>query len=489
MTTIGASEESRIIGQRPFVAFLRRHTVFLFVFALTFFVWLVVYLICFPGIFSADSADIIHMVTGEPFESGSFRYSGLNDHHPLLYAFLNWLILSISGLCGAPLELAVGLLSFIHMVCLALSCAYCASTLYSLTGSRWTVILCVLVLSFNPLVALYAVTVWKDILFGALVLALLCSTVRLLRFPERYQARWCRIIPWSLLLAACMLMRSNGLVIALVLAIGVIALVWRSSLRQMAIVAFVCALAVFVMVKGPVSWALEVESAHFAEGVSLPLQQIARTVAEGGDLSQEQEDVLQAIVPFDAMKETYDPWSANGVKFNDAFDDAFLELHKDEFLRTWLEVGLQNPGAYLRAWCDLTNCYWSVNGFTWYLSGVGYDSNGDGEKESMNLIPWLASPSNLVSFCDRYISVFQPLFKPGFLAWFALFSLVVFVLQRRRIGLVVTLALVTYWATYLVAAPAADFRYSFPLLLSIPLVLSLLLIPFGTPSSEDTERV
>ena len=68
-------------------------------------------------------------------------------------------------------------------------------------------------------------------------------------------------------------------------------------------------------------------------------------------------------------------------------------------------------------------------------------------------------------------------------------SLVVFVLQRRRIGLVVTLALVTYWATYLVAAPAADFRYSFPLLLSIPLVLSLLLIPFGTPSSEDTERV
>ena len=68
-------------------------------------------------------------------------------------------------------------------------------------------------------------------------------------------------------------------------------------------------------------------------------------------------------------------------------------------------------------------------------------------------------------------------------------DLVVFVLQRRRIGLVVTLALVTYWATYLVAAPAADFRYSFPLLLSIPLVLSLLLIPFGTPSSEDTERV
>lgn len=483
------TEESRIIGQHPFVAFLRRHTVFLFVFALTFFVWLVVYLICFPGIFSADSADIIHMVTGEPFESGSFRYSGLNDHHPLLYAFLNWLILSVGNLCGLSLELAVGLLSFFHMVCLALSCAYCASTLYALTGSRWTIILCVLVLSLNPLVALYAVTVWKDILFGALALALLCATARLLRFSDRCQARWYRIIPWSLLLATCMLMRSNGLVIALVLAIGVIALVWRSSLRQVAMVAFVCALAVFAMVKGPVSWALEVESAHFAEGVSLPLQQIARTVAEDGDLSQEQEDLLQAIVPFDAMKETYDPWSANGVKFNDAFDDAFLELHKGEFLRTWLEVGLQNPGAYLRAWCDLTNCYWSVNGFTWYLSGIGYDSNGDGEKESMNLIPWLASPSNLIYYCDMYISLFQPLFKPGCLAWFMLFAAVAFELQRRRIGLVVTLALVAYWATYLVAAPAADFRYSFPLLLSVPLVLSLLLIPFSTPSSEDTERV
>ncbi len=480
--------ERRAIDQRALAAFVGRHKVFLIVLSLTFSVWLIVYLVCFPGIFSVDSADIIHMVTGKPFESSSFRYGGLNDHHPLLYTFLNWLILSVGELCGVPLESAVGLLSFFHMVCLALSCSYCASTLYSLTGSKWTVILCVLVLSFNPLVALYAITVWKDVLFGALALALLCVTVRLLRCPDCYQARWHRIIPWSFLLAACMLMRSNGLVIALALAIGVIVLVRREPLCRMVSVALACALAVFVMVKGPVSWAMEVESAHFAEGVSLPLQQIARVVEEEGILSQEQEGLLQAIVPFDAMKETYDPWSANGVKFNASFDDAFLESHASDFLKTWFEAGLQNPGAYLRAWCDLTSCYWSVDGFTWYLSDVGYDSDDDGEPEAMNLIPWLISPSGLFGFCDTYISVFQPLFKPGFLAWFVLFSVVVCVLRRQRICLVVALGLAAYWVTYLIAAPAADFRYSFPLLLSVPLVFSLLVSPLGMPSSKDRER-
>lgn len=163
----GASE----VMDQYFLGFRERHKIFLVVFAITFLVWFVVYLICYPGIFSADSSDIIRMVSGAPFESSSFRYSGLNDHHPLLYSFLSWLILSASELCGASLEFSVGLLSFFHMLCLALSCSYCASTLYAVTGSKWTIVLCVLALSFNPLVALYAITVWKDVLFGSFSLA------------------------------------------------------------------------------------------------------------------------------------------------------------------------------------------------------------------------------------------------------------------------------------------------------------------------------
>lgn len=464
--------------------FFARHKVFLVVFGVTTLIWLGFFLVCYPGIFSKDSADVIAMMSGAPIGDRAFRYTGLNDHHPLLYSFFNGIILKVGEVVGLAFEARIAMVSFSHMVCLAASCSYCTSVLHRLTRSRMMVLVCVLFFAFDPLIAFYSVTVWKDVLFGAALLALLSLSVKIITSPDGYEAKRARFIPFLLLTASCMLLRSNGIVVGLAVIICVALFVNGGALRRAAWASGVCALIVFALVKGPLCWVLSVQPAHFAESVSLPLQQIGCTVAEGGSISDEQKAFLDQIMPWEEFGSSYDPQSVNGIKFNAAFNDAFLESHKADFFRTWIELGLQNPGAYLRAWCGLTECYWYVNGPTWYLGDVGYDVDGDGRGEGADRPSWLVSPQTLYAFCETYITVFEPLFKPASLAWTVLFLLMAGCWFRSRASIVSSIPLVMYWATFLIAAPATDFRYVFPILLCVPLVVaSLVLLP--SASRED----
>lgn len=471
-------------GSKDERSFFLRHRLFLGVLAVTLVVWGAVFVVCFPGITSKDTMDILNMVMGGgPVSDRSFRYDGLNDHHPLLYAAVYWMVLKAGALFGASMTTSVALLSLFHLACLALSCAYCASTAYALTRSKAALIFVCLFLTFDPLVALYSITAWKDVLFAAVVLSLVSLSLRMASSPGGYAERPVRLLPFGLLLAACALLRSNGAVVAMVIGVGMVLLMPPDRRRKAVACAGACALAAFLIVKGPAAWALGVQPAHFAEAVALPIQQIGRTVSEGGAIGQEQQDAIERIIPLDAIEEAYDPRSSNGIKFDEQFDDASLEADKAGFLKTWAHVGLSNPGPYLRAWCALTECYWSLNGSTWYFSNVGYDFDQDGSNDAEPLLSAGAKPSHLFAFAGVYLDAFALLFQPAALGWSMLFALLCFWAFRSRAAAFATLSLVAYWLTFFVAAPANDFRYIFPLMVCAPLILVFLI--HGRPGSTE----
>lgn len=454
---------------------LKRHRVFLLVFLMTMAVWGVVFLICYPGIASKDTMDIIRMALGEesPYNS-SFKYDGLNEHHPLLNTGLVWLILKVTQTLGASMTTSVACLSVCHMVFLALSCAFCTSTIHVLTRSKAVVVFCVLFLTFNPLTALYSITIWKDVLFAAALLALATLSVKVMVLPSLYQKRPYRLIPFGLLLVACALLRSNGLVAAIVIAAGVLIVVRGLEYRKLLGWATAGAFMLLVLMKGPVCWLLGVQPAHFAEAIAVPIQQIGRTVVEDGPLTDEQQRYLEGVIPLDAIKESYDPWSPNAIKFHEEFNDDALETDKGAFLKTWAEIGANNPGSYVRAWCAQTECFWSMHGSTWYFSTVGFDLDGDGVKDEEPLLSGPVAPYNLFEIAGVYMSIFSFLFQPAALGWFVLFALLCFWMFGDKASAVIALALTAYWLTLLVAAPATDFRYIFPVMMCVPLIMVLL---------------
>ncbi|MDD3252711.1 MAG: DUF6020 family protein [Lachnospiraceae bacterium] len=71
----------------------------------------------------------------------------------------------------------------------------------------------------------------------------------------------------------------------------------------------------------------------FKETVGIPLQQMAGVVYYNGKIDDEQLQFIEQVIPVKFIKENYNPYSADKLKWGGApLDNAFLDNHKKEFM-------------------------------------------------------------------------------------------------------------------------------------------------------------
>lgn len=79
----------------------------------------------------------------------------------------------------------------------------------------------------------------------------------------------------------------------------------------------------------------------FKETMGIPLQQIAATVYYDGEMTTEQAEFIDRILPLEFIKEKYDPYTSVPLKWSGSpIDDDYLYEHKAEFLKVWEECCL-----------------------------------------------------------------------------------------------------------------------------------------------------
>jgi hypothetical protein len=436
----------------------------------------VVFLVVYPGIASKDSSDVMKIILGLPFESHSFRYDSLNNHHPVLYIFIVGAIMKTALAVGLSEAIAVALVTLFHSLCMAFACSYLTYKLATYTKSRLFFLCCLCFFALNPLVAIYSVTIWKDILFAVFYLCFVIEVagVALTDRPQNVpKAAWVRLAVFALV---SILLRNNG-IIALV-ATGVVALIVSKHFRKQVLICFGSILLIYAAVTGPLFAVLGVAPGHFSESVGVMLQQVAYAVQQKGAIPEKAAAEFDSILPLNEWGDLYLETSANPVKFSDNFKDDALESDKGAFIEAWAATGLSNPRLYFQAWINQTSAFWSVKGKTWYLEKPGYSLDG-GEKITSNKLEGLLSYKEVKSVFKKVKKAIPALFTIGWLVWGMLFVLFYNVCRRNYRFAFITLPLVFYWATYLVAAPANDFRYMFPLLLAVPLLAYLFMWKVG----------
>lgn len=429
-------------------------------------IWAVGFFVLFPGCFSTDSADVLKMIWGIPFESDWFRYDGLNNHHPAFYIFLNFIAVRIGEVLGFGQMGCVSVVAFMHAVTLACCCGFVACEANRLFEKKIVAVLCWVFFFFDPLLIWYSVTAWKDVIFSAafVCFALLLAEV-VLRPMDFSSKRW-RVVLLILFAVGSSLLRSNGF-LAVGASLLAVCIVTSGPIRRLAVVSTMLTVVVYLVVIGPVYRIAGVSSAHFSETVGVPLQQISRVVHDGGVLSEEEEQYLDAILPMEEWRDSYNPATPNSIKFSSNFSDEALEGDKLQFISRWLTIGLENPGIYFRAWIAQTRDYWSLESSTWYIADSGYDL-GDGEKKNSHLGNLLTEEDLAAAFGSAK-SALPFLYSIGFLAWSMLGGLLVAFLNGRCKSVIFFLPFVAIWATFLLAAPANDFRYMLSLHLAFPL--------------------
>lgn len=431
-----------------------------------FLCWVPCIAVYYPGNISPDSLACIVRAIGK---------AGLSNQQPVFYILLMRPFLLFGLAIGRSLDFGCALFLLFQAAVMAVMLGYVPAWLLKKGSPRWAALLSIAFFTLTPVFPMYSVTMWKDIPFAGLM------TVYVLNLFDIVQSggNWLhgrRNMAWFLVLNLLIaFLRNNGFyVIAVTLVL--LAAIYRKHWKRL-VPGFLAVLVLVPVVQGPIYRICRITPSPFAESAGIPLQQIGYTVAHGGKVTEEQREFLNRMIPYDEIKDAYNPITVNGIKFHKDFDNAFLEKNKGEFLHVWAEMLVPNFSSYVKAYLLETVGYWHAGTTGWVLYyGTG---DGYGAKESGLRLSSSFGGHTVQSMRDNVktsFNTFQNQMRPlsslinlGFLFWATLFCVLVLTAKKGARYLLVFLPLLLLWVTLMIASPTyCEFRYMFAFATSLP---------------------
>ena len=411
----------------------------------------------YPGILTRDSITTVSQAVFGSYDNTMPYY------HTRLVGLFVKLGLALSG----DINVGVALFHGFQIGLLATAFACVIATLYQIGVPGWALGLVCFVYALLPYNIVYGVTLWKDVPFGASALLLAAACYRLVKNVGR--ARKWDYAALTLGTTGMALMRTNGWV-ALLIAAVLLAVVLRKQNRLLVKVLLAVLVLSWVMI-GPVLKSMNVPGTDPVEAFAVPMQQIARVVANGRELTQEQQELLGEVFLMDKLGEVYDPQTVDPVKYETFRYDQVDHIRQNasRYLKLYASIGLRYPGDYLKAWIDETRGYWN-GGYSYWIYTLQTEENilGIIQPEGANLLARLYGA--WFRFAEKPTAL-QPLYSIGLQVWILIACCALCGLQGRKQWLIAVPALVLTLGLWLGTPVYAEFRYAYPMMLCAPLVL------------------
>ena len=201
-------------------------------------------------------------------------------------------------------------------------------------------------------------------------------------------------------------------------------------------------------------------------------QQVSRVIANNRKLTEEETALLSEAFWLDRVQELYTPETVDPVKFEAFRHDNrdYVEKHLWDYAKLYVRLGLRYPGDYLKAWIDETKGYWN-GGYAFWIYTKGVDTNDLGIVSSGggNAV------SSLFGALFRYLEkpvIFQSLYSIGLYVWILLGCCLLNIWRKRKEFLLTIPVIVLVVGLWLGTPVYAEFRYAYPLFLTIPVILA-----------------
>ena len=260
----------------------------------------------YPGVMTPDSINQYKQIIG------ILPYS---NHHPWIHTMVIKLCLSLGHLFTEDVTVGIAVYTLLQMFIMALIEAFFITTLRKQGLQRKFSILLVGFFALVPYNALFAVTMWKDVLFAGNLLLYTTILYRfciLLRTGKGLCSSPADLVLFTVSAISMCLMRSNGWY-AFLFVTPFCFYFFRKYWKVIGIL-HVVIFAVVLTVKGPVLNAYNVAPTEFTEALSIPIQQVARVIANGGELTDNQWNSLDKICDTTQIAPQYDPDLSDPMK-------------------------------------------------------------------------------------------------------------------------------------------------------------------------------
>ena len=441
-------------------AYIKNKKKFVLIIAMTIVIaWIPYFLSYYPGGVYSDTFDAVSMALGE---------KAINNSQPVLYTLLLQGAIYISYNMGGDLTFALGICLAIQMIMVEILIVYFLYWLVNHKINKIIIICCAIYLIFFPLIPLNAISIWKDTPFSVSIICYVLNLTDLYLKRKQGENNYGLMIGCAFWGVIVILMRNNGIYIIIGTVVAYIfALLKQCGNKKKQFITCLFLLSSVIIafiIEGPVYKRLGVTEKNNTAYLGIPLQQIGRVVAYEGDITEKQKEQIDKFMPYEIMKEKYVPCLTDSIKWDNSFDQVYLNGHMSEFFELWWELFLQNPKEYVKAYIMNTAGFWCLNvsGFDAYVQTFVWD-NGRGVEQ--------------IDYFQKFFGVsFQELVNPKYTIssawyiWLLLFSVVICIKRTGIKGIVAYMPLLGVWITLMIATPiAVSMRYVQSLIFAAPL--------------------
>lgn len=418
---------------------------------------------CYPCIMAYDSFASFRQILG---------LAAYDNRMPYWFTRTIGFFFEIGCALFGEINAAVAFYTVFQVLFLSACFAYALLTLYQARVPRWFLGIAGFLYALLPYNLKFNVTIGKDVLFGVAGLLTITALYRILRGIGR--SRIWNYVVFALGSLGFCLWRTNGWYAYLVTALVLLICLRRQYPRLLAVMAVL--LVVCGSLLNPYFQAKDIAGTDYIEAIAIPFQQVAQVVANDRELSAQDEALLSESFDLELVKELYTPGHVDVIKYDALRNRAYFLEHLGEYFSLWLRLGLKYPGEYLTSWIDQTKGYWN-SGYDVGVNDQGIAANELGIRQSGtdNLL------SRLYAAAYRYVErpvILQFLKSSGFAAWVVVVCFLICALQGRREFLLSVPALVILAGLWFGTPVYAEFRYSYPVFITTPLLMGAAL--FGT---------
>lgn len=326
-----------------------------------------------------------------------------------------------------------------------------------------------------PINDIYAVTIWKDVLYSFWLLGLTFVTFEIIYSHGKWLEHKGHVVLLTVFLIGIDLFRNNGLPISLV-SLFFIFLAYRKYYKSILISGLV-SLIVSVFILIPVFQWLHVTAPNPDEVLGIPTQQIGMVIAHNGKMTAEEKSYFNKILPLKVWKEKYNPYKSDPIKFSAQYNQKVIFANKTTYFKHWAHVVMENPKLAIVAFLKVNSMTWQMKPYEdsyMIIFDPGVHANHYGLKQH-SLNPSLGS--NIERYVKKsVVDMKNKIWRPAiYLFIILLMAALAFMKNGWKTLLLIIPTLIN---TLIIAAaiPAQDFRYFYEELLVAPLLIILTFI-------------
>lgn len=433
----------------------KKKRVFFIVFGVLLLLWMPYILSYFPGgVFADTKASIMQCLH-------ITHYDNLN---PLAYTLLIKICLMIGDIFKSQ-QLGLNIFGICQIITMAGILAYFVYWLYKKNFSNIVLVLVTLFFGVFKLIPMYALSIWKDTTFSLALFLYIINIASIVIKDGKNLNTTKQIITYVFLLLAVSFLRNNGLYVALATTI-IIAIVYRKNkILKFAISALATFVLIFV-VQGPIFTLLGINQNTNGTGNAVILNQIFYVGVTDGNMTEEQKEIINNMCEIEHLKKDYSPLLLDDTGHSEGFNAEFISTHKSEINKLWIELFIQNPISYIRAYLLNTLGYWDVNKALpdAYVSNVMW--SGTDELIDVHQTDYVEKIMGQSIIGKIKVN---KLYSSAIFLFIMLTSMIFTIKKKKYKNLLIYLPALFTWGTIVLATPIAfSMRYVYILVLMTP---------------------